>query len=292
MAEVDAKTQALLDEGLTPGEARYLTSSGEDDSGLNLDEPARADEPASTSAAQEPAALQRDRSPQDDTGAARENELRELRERNARLDERLTIFRQAVEQPAESDKPKLKPDRETDPFGYMAWLEERVESFAPKLEQVTTQFQERDAAAALQNSYVADARSFSAAQSDFPSAYRWLMANRDAELAAAGYADPQERRRIITADERDIVARALQGKQQNPNAPGPAQIVYGLAKARGYQMPAAANGAAAQRGGAAVSQDAVLSKLVAMGDDEYLAWRRSLNPAQRKQYSELLGAAR
>jgi hypothetical protein len=265
-------------------------------------------------------------------------ELEDSRQKWARIDERLKVFREAVEQPPEPDKPKPKPDRETDPFGYMAWLEERVESLAPKLEQVTTQVQERDAATALQSAYVGDARSFSATQSDFPAAYRWLMANRDAELVAAGYVDPQERLRIITLDERDIVARALQGKQQNPNAPGPAQIIYGLAKARGYQMPAAANGAVAgangangaaaanvaangaangaaaaagetvtkqveniQRGQAAsrslssgggspVATGISLEQLHGMSDDEYLAWKISLNPAQRKELRGLLGA--
>lgn len=187
-------------------------------------------------------------------------ELNELQQKWARLDERMNVFREAVEAPAgDAAKPKEKPDRETDPFGYMAWLEERVESLAPQVQQLATQTQERDAAVVLKDTFTNDARVYAQTNPDFwedqpgarNGAYHFLMKSRDAELKAAGYTDPVERLRIISLDERDIVARALHARQQNPQAPGPAQVLYNLATARGYQKRTApANGAGGTNGAA------------------------------------------
>ena len=274
--------------------------------------------------------LQSDLRARDDRLAQQDQELAKRREDWARLDERLSIFRQAAEPPPQ--QPRAKPDRESDPFGYMAWLEDQVESLKPQVQQVATQVQESEAATALRNSYVEDARAFARATPEFGQAYNWLMANRLAELEAAGYADQAERMRIVALDERDIVARALEARKTNPNAPGPAQIVYGLAKARGFvARPVQQNGAAGapatngaathatngaatsapsvtqqveqiQRGQAAsrslsnvggspAPQAIDLSRLANMSDAEYLDWKRSLTPAQHKELNSLLGAA-
>lgn len=207
--------------------------------------------------------LQRELKARDDSIAAERASTAAEREKWARLDERLRVFQQAVE--PEPAKPAAPPDPEADPFAYMRWLGEQVTGIKGQTEQVATSVQERDAATELKSMYIEDARSFATRQPDFAGpqgAYKWLMANRDAELQAAGYTDPVERSRIIYADEQDIVARALTARQTNPSAPGPAQIIYGLAKARGFQFQAPAqtpgavagrpgNGAAAPGNGAA-----------------------------------------
>jgi hypothetical protein len=376
MPEADAKTRALLDEGLTQGEIDYLQSGGKNSDGLTPpaagddaakpapaepEKPAQAAEPAKPAPAEAASATPAEPVEEDDEPAkdspfypqwkrekTRRQELqRELqaretsiaaerastaaeREKWARLDERLKVFQQAVEPPAQ--QPAAPPDPEADPFGYMRWLGEQVNGLAGKTDQVATNVQERDAATELQTTYVRDAREFATRQADFGQAYNWLMANRDAELSAAGYTDPAERMRIITLDERDIVARALMARQTNPNAAGPAQIIYGLARARGFQAPAPAaplpsgsaghtgNGAAAsspapaaapptvtqqveaiQRGqaasrslssagGAPAPAGIDLAKLADMDDNEYAAWRSSLTAAQRKEFTSLIGA--
>ena len=282
MPEVDAKTQALLDEGLTQGEVDYLNSGGKKTDGLTPPadgdaasaapaepaKPAQAVEPEKPSQAEpakpepieeddpEPAKdspfypqwkrektrrqeLQRELKAREDSIAAERATTAVEREKWARLDERLRVFQQAVE--PEPAKPAAPPDPESDPFGYMRWLGEQVTGLAGKTDQVTTSVQERDAAIELRDMYLEDAKSFATQHLDFggpQGAYKWLMANRDAELQAIGYTDPAERLRIINLDERDIVARALTARQTNPNAAGPAQIIYGLAKARGFQTPA------------------------------------------------------
>jgi hypothetical protein len=163
----------------------------------------------------------------------------------------MRVFREAMEAPdaaaVAAAQPKAKPDREADPFGYMAWQDDQLTQIASRLDQFTSQTQERDAAVELTQTFRQDAGQYARTNPDFwesapnarDGAYHYLMKSRDAELQAAGYSDPQERLRIITADERDIVARAFHAKQRNPNAPGPAEVLFNLATSRGYQKRAA-----------------------------------------------------
>lgn len=210
----------------------------------------------------------------------------------------MRLFREAMERPEAQAQPKQKPDREADPFGYMAWQDEQLEGLRTRIDQFATQTQERDAAIELTNTFRQDAFAYTRTNPDFwestrgagDGAYHFLMKNRDAELQAAGYSDPNERARIIALDERDIVARAFYAKQQNPNAPGPVQVLYNLAVSRGYQSRSGAK--AAQRGGSAPQQGGFdLERIAALNDAQYLAWKRTLTPQQRKSYSAALGGA-
>lgn len=304
---VDAgKRAALIDEGMTEGEADFMLSGGAKSEGLTPPvadsgaaapvtaepaKPAVADAPAAGAApaaqatpAAAPAAVEDDEPepakdspyyPQWKREKHRRQELQtELRTRDtrlaettsaltdlqtkwARLDERFSVFREAATAQPEAAKVAAEPDIEADPFGWMKWAKGEITTLKGQTEQTATTVQETNAATELQTSYINDARTFARATPDFGLAYNWLMANRDAELKAAGYGDPAERMRIIALDERDIVARALKGRQDNPQSAGPAQIIYGLAKARGFTpSPAGAqqsNGAAPANGAASTN---------------------------------------
>lgn len=63
---------------------------------------------------------------------------------------------------------------------------------------------------------------------DYDDAFQFVRAQRDVELQGMGYDDPSVRQQIIQQDALQIAAQALQG---NKNA---AQVVYAIAKARGY----------------------------------------------------------
>jgi hypothetical protein len=288
----EAKFAALVAEGLSEGEARYLVSEGTDTTGLN---PPEHDDTSESTVSALPSEG-RERQSQD--AVARESELRDLRERNARLDERMRLFREAIEQPEQQVQPKQKPDCESNPFEYMAWLEEQVDGLRQNSERTMAQQQENAAYVELTNTFRNDAAAYARSNPDFwessrgagDGAYHFLMRSRDAELQAAGYLDPAERARIIMLDERDIVARAFHAKQQNPNAPGPAQVLYNLAVSRGYQQRS--GGRAAQRGGPAAQQGGFdLERISQLGDRAYQIWKSSLSPDQRKQFDRALGAA-
>jgi hypothetical protein len=203
----------------------------------------------------------------------------------------MKLFREAMTQPEQNTQPKQKPDREADPFEYMAWQDEQLEGLRSRLDQFTTQTQERDAYVALHSAYTTDARTFARANADFSQAYNWPMTQRDAELQAAGYTDPEYRKQVILSDERDLVARALHARQSNANAPGPAQLIYGLAKARGFAgATGGQRGAAAQRSTpAAQSGGFDLARIAELTDGQYFAWKRGLSPQQRKSYAAALG---
>lgn len=260
----------------------------------------------------------------DERLAAVTGENTQYREHWARLDERLRLFREAAEAPPEQQRPAAPPDRESDPFGYMAWQQQRIDALEERVNGTASQFQEERAATALRQAYNYDAQNFAQVTPDFWPAYRWLLQNRDAELTAAGYGDANERASIIHADERDIAARALTARHS------PAQVIYNLAKARGFTMPAAApaatsgngaapvNGAPRQQpangapsvteqvnniqrgqaasrslssgGGSPVPQGLDLASLVAMSDQEFAQWKASATPAMRKELASLMGA--
>ncbi len=109
----NAKREALIAEGLSEGEADYLLSNGTDTEGLEL--PAAVDD-ASPAPAAAPPSEGRQRVPDHDI-AAREGELRELRERNARLDERMRVFCEAMEQPDAASRCGKSTEAEARPRG-------------------------------------------------------------------------------------------------------------------------------------------------------------------------------
>jgi hypothetical protein len=271
-----------MDAGMTEGEARYMMSGGTDDTGLTPPPPPepQADagtiSPVAQPASSPPAAslqpredeeqfdpsrpipyeaMHRERERRKDLTrqlAERDTALSDLQQKWARLDERLSIFREAT-QPQEQ-MPAAPPDPEQDPFGYIHYLGNQVATLQSKASEYEQRIRETDAARELQMHFSSDARHFVGQQPDFwesgpgaaDGAYHYLMANRNAELQAQGYLDPGERSRIIATEERDFVARALMARQNDPRAPGPAQGLYNLARARGFQ-PRGPGGGGGQR---------------------------------------------
>ena len=100
----NTKREALIAEGLTEGEADYLLSGGTKTDGLEL--PASLDDATPPAPATAPSSTAREQ-PHDANLAASDNELREWREKATRLDERMRVFREAMEQPT----PRLRRQR-------------------------------------------------------------------------------------------------------------------------------------------------------------------------------------
>jgi hypothetical protein len=90
----------------------------------------------------------------------------------------------------------------------------------------------------LVNAYRADAAQFEARTPDFKSAYSHLLNSRAQELIAMGYNDPQSLHAALVADEKAIAHAALVAHRS------PAEIIYNLARLRGYAAAARPNGAA------------------------------------------------
>lgn len=157
---------------------------------------------------------------------AKERELAEERQRFARLDERLSLLSKAM-QPVEEQKGP--PDPKEDIFGAVQWVQEQIKGLGGKIEEtvkgVTLTREEQQ----MIGEYKRDVQAFVQQTPDFPQAYNHLFTMRDAQYAAMGVEDPQERARLIEAEEKEIAGNALKSKKSA------SRIIYDLAKASGYQ---------------------------------------------------------
>lgn len=154
----------------------------------------------------------------------------------ARVNERLAILAAAMQQApqARQEEPAALPDIETDPIGYMKHLGEQLKAASQRTEEVQRAAQQDAEVRAVVTTYQADANRFAQEAPDFKDAYGHLMQGRDRELTLYGIADPAQRAQIIHQEEQQLVKNAVaQGRR-------PAQVVYELAKARGYSAPPAA----------------------------------------------------
>jgi hypothetical protein len=160
-------------------------------------------------------------------------ELSRQREERARIDERLQLIMQASQQQIDQQQPDQQPqvpDPEENPFAYMRYLESQIAQLSQHNQGVTQHFQRQDEYASVKSAFQADANSFTQQQPDFIHAYQHLIRARDRELQRLGRTNPQERAQIINQEELMIVGEALRGGKSA------AQLMYELAKDRGYQQ--------------------------------------------------------
>jgi len=131
-------------------------------------------------------------------------------------------------------------------------------------------------------------------QADFGEAYQFLLQGRDAELQAYGVADPAERVRLISEEERGLVQRAIK------DGVSPSERVYNLAKARGYakkepkpepektteQIDTIARGQAAAKtlssAGGSPAEVLNAEALANMSEEEFEAWMAKTPRAQQR----------
>ena len=164
---------------------------------------------------------------------AAEKALEEQRIGHARLEERLNLLTQAfTPPPAQEQQLAAPPNADEDPLGYIKWLGEKVTEASKTATQVREQTAEVQDQQRLVSTYQQDAVRFAKATPDFGDAYSHLISSRDQELQLYGVANQQDRARIIQQEEAQLVRNAMQAGKS------PAEVVYGLAKTRGYAVKA------------------------------------------------------
>lgn len=191
---------------------------------------------------------------------------------------------QAAEQPAGPPSP------EEDIFGAVKSIQQKLEESeaAAKATAEQTRFV---------STYREDAAKFTQATPDYMDAYNHLLSSRAAELQAIGY-EGAALSQALQADEIAIAEMAFsKGKS-------PAELLYNLAKQRGYTKKEAAAAAAAppaglekletiergqaahksleNTGGNSGDQDMTAERLLSMPMDEFEAWVNK-NPAKAKR---------
>ena len=172
---------------------------------------------------------------------AAEKELQELREFRIRMEERAKWAQEAqAKREAEAAKPspEPEPDPDEDIFGAVKHDREHtraeLQALREKVEQQEKARQAEQETRQVIAAYQAKANEFKAQTEDFDAAYQHLYKSRDEELQELGWNDPAARMRQIEQEEYGIAVQAL---QQGRN---PAEAVYRMARARGYQRSAPA----------------------------------------------------
>ena len=218
-----------------------------------------------------------------------ERKFREIELENARWRERAEIVARATQQ---QERPPPKP--EEDIFGALNHTGRRLEQ-VEKMLQDNQRTQQQDAQHnQVVNAYVADAQRVARDKPDFADAYTHLLETRDRELQAMGYTDPIMRQKARQNDEFTVVTIAMQ------NGISPAEAIYNLAVARGFQAGKAKNGNGAAdklatvkqgqeanrslsaAGGTAGAEEMSAERLLKMPLDEFEAWTNK-NPRKARQ---------
>jgi uncharacterized membrane-anchored protein YhcB (DUF1043 family) len=188
------------------------------------------------------------------------------------------------------DKP---PTIEEDMAGVVRNTTETVAQLQKRMEQRDTQERAAHQQNALVSAYRADAAQFESRIPDFKAAYDHLLQSRAQELLALGYDNPQAIHEALLADEFAVAQSALMTRRS------PAEVIYNLARQRGYAKGAGGRGNAAARldtiergqyankslsntGGSSGDGEIGAEALLKMPMDEFEAWCAK-NPSRAKR---------
>jgi hypothetical protein len=293
-------TETTLGAELSPAEESYFESGGTTEipaaqpDVIDDSEPSTASEGATASEARNAkpekmvalAALHEERTRRRET----DRQYREAQQQLAELRGRFSVIERLNAPP-----PQPTPTVENDIFGVVKATTEAVADLKQRLESRDAQDRAAQREQAVISAYRNDAAQFEARTPDFKAAYSHLLASRAQELAALGYDDPRLIHDALMADEFAVAQAALARRQS------PAEIIYNLARQRGYAGPSgqAARGRGGERlasiergqqanksltatGGASGDADITAEALLKMPMDEFEAWC-SKNPARARR---------
>jgi hypothetical protein len=186
-----------------------------------------------------------------DARRAAEQQLHEQQLRNARVEERLNLLSQALQQPEQQVPAEEVPDPEKDIFAYVRYLERQHALTRDKVDAYEQQLNAQQAEAEMDGRYINALNEYAGSDPNFMQAYAHLMTSRKVELMARQYPRatleqllrapmPAPIQQQIVEEERDLYRSAFENGQD----PG-AQIVQ-LARVRGW-TPQQAQQAAPQQ---------------------------------------------
>ena len=223
---------------------------------------------------------------------AAEKRARDLEIENAKFRERFTIIKELQGK----DEPKGPPKPEEDIFGAFEHLSKNFETVQKRLDDGEAAKKQEAQRNELVGHYKNDAAKFTTENPDFKDAYNHLLGSRARELMALGYEEPAELEAALRNEEMSIAQMAFEkGKS-------PAQVIYDLAKERGYKKAdpkasteakldtiergAALNKSLSSAGGSSGDSEMTAERLLTMPNEEFETWC-SKNPAKAKR---LMGA--
>lgn len=221
-----------------------------------------------------------------------DKQLREAQQQIAEFRGKFSVIERLQSgQQQQTEQPAGDPNPEDDIFGAVNAIKQKLDATEAEKKAATEH-------TTFVNSYKADAQKFIGTTPDYMDAYNHLLSSRAAELQAIGY-EGEELGRALQADEIGIAQMAMsKGKS-------PAEMLYSLAKQRGYTKKEAAAAAAeappaglekletiergqaankslSNTGGNAGDQDMTAERLLGMPIDDFEAWCEK-NPAKARR---------
>lgn len=230
------QTEADLGLGPTPEEMAVVDDRPEIDA--SADTPPDTEQPAQDSAPAETAVTEK---PQEespgtvDIRALQEarGELREARQQNAVIMQRLNEVLGVIAQPAkaaEAEKPQELP--KDDPLAILNFLVDRVTKQDQTQQEANRQTQEREQHQQSLSRLGNIENEFRATAPDYDNAIKFVAESRDRELQTLfPYSTPEQRQQTIALEWKNIVDNSF------ANGQNPAALVYALARTRGYAAP-------------------------------------------------------
>lgn len=308
--------------GLTAAEEAYFESGGE--APLDAAEPPVSDNQQQEQATDQQPQPEGEGQQRDEKGryvphgalhAEREehkktrSELNELREKWARIEERMQWMQQAAQPPQTQQQEETPPDPNEDVFAALKWTQDQLIAAKKANEearaQTEAQQREQQAERQIWDYWEQDSQQYIQQNADFPNAAKWLSEFRDKQLSAYAtidqrFADPRLRNAQIEAELKQIVVTAAQQRKS------PAQYVYELAKGYGYAPQAGAQGiqlpeqlqrvqkaqdaskSLSQAPGRAGGEETSLETIMSMGRAEFDVWIKDAK--NERLFNKLLGA--
>jgi hypothetical protein len=312
-----AEEEAFFESGgeseLPEGEVESVSPDGPGD-GIDPDAPKEGAKPPAKTAAADAVPLATFLS-EKNARKALEKSQAEMAAKIANFEGKFSILERLNKPAGEVDPnaPKVPPTAEEDIFGAVKHTNETLAQMQKRLDAADQAAKETNERNAFLNDYKADAANFEAKTPDFKAGYSFLLATRMSELMAIGYenpkalqeagASPQEVQAAAKALHDAIIADeyaiAQMAKQKGKSA---AEILYGLAKQRGYKPATAKPGAKSDAeklleniekgqnankslngtGGSSGDADMTAERLLAMPMDEFETWcEKNPKKAQR-----------
>lgn len=153
-----------------------------------------------------------------------EREVRDLREKHARLEERTRLILEGMQKPKEEPASVPAPDPNDNVFEAVEHDRRELAELKTLAKSFQTQQAEQAKQQSLVDAYMADAQGFAARTPDFNQAYQHYQQSVGREAQALGWTPAQVRQ-----NEMNIVQSCFQSGRS------PAEAMYELAKMRGWQ---------------------------------------------------------
>jgi hypothetical protein len=168
-----------------------------------------------------------------------QEEKRQLAERLARLEGELNARKELAKPPEQAKSEEQIVPWDQDPKKAHEQLLQKVDKIVGETAEQSRQRQYTEAHQRFQTDYRARVTAFAGKQADFPDAYNFLAESRTKEYQAAGYSEEDAQKLTWRDEERLALDTMMKGKN-------PAEVMYEIAKTRGYQAKAAPSGNGAE----------------------------------------------